>query len=103
MKVSLLQAAVASAALGLAATSHADFDPMLKGLDGYTVLDPLLTIGETINGYTPPGILDGLGAYKINGNTVRVKEVPKYPHNEHSDEKAFLVSRHNCLILDTEI
>ena len=72
MKVSFLQAAVTSVAIGVSAASQADFDPMLKGLDGYTVLDPLLTIGESISGYTPPGILDGLGAYKINGNTVRV-------------------------------
>jgi hypothetical protein len=34
--------------------------------------DAIFTVGETINGYTPTGILDGLGAYKLNGNTVRV-------------------------------
>ena len=43
----------------------------LKGLNNYEV-DPVVTIGETINGYTAPGILDGLGAYKLDDNTVRV-------------------------------
>ncbi|MDX2216195.1 MAG: hypothetical protein SFY66_23215 [Oculatellaceae cyanobacterium bins.114] len=44
---------------------------MLNGANGYTV-DPLFTVGETIDGYTPPGILDGIGAYALNANTVRV-------------------------------
>ena len=43
----------------------------LKGLNGFEV-DPLLTIGETINDYTPAGILDGLGAFKLDDNTVRI-------------------------------
>ncbi|MDJ0692843.1 alkaline phosphatase PhoX [Mastigocoleus sp. MO_188.B34] len=43
----------------------------LKGLNGYEV-DPIFTVGETINTYTPPGILDGLGAYELSDNTVRV-------------------------------
>jgi hypothetical protein len=43
----------------------------LTGLDGWTPL-PLFTVGETIDGYTPPGILDGLGAHKVSKNTVRV-------------------------------
>ncbi len=34
--------------------------------------DAIFTVGETIGDYTPPGILDGLGAYKLKGNTVRV-------------------------------
>ena len=29
--------------------------------------DPVFTIGETINGYTPPGIPDGMGAFERNG------------------------------------
>ena len=56
---------------------------MAKGERGYTV-QPILTIGETIAGtsgalnpstagdYTPVGILDGLGAFKLNKREVRV-------------------------------
>lgn len=43
----------------------------LKGLDGWTSA-PLFTVGETIDGYTPPGILDGLGAQKLDRHTVRI-------------------------------
>ncbi|MBD2293307.1 DUF839 domain-containing protein [Anabaena sphaerica FACHB-251] len=43
----------------------------VKGLNGYTV-DPIFTVGETINGYTPPGILDGTGAFELNETTVRI-------------------------------
>ncbi len=32
----------------------------------------LFTVGETIGSYTPPGILDGMGAYELDANTVRV-------------------------------
>ena len=44
--------------------------PMLDGFDGYSTM-PLFTVGEVVDGYAPPGILDGLGAYEM-GNTVRV-------------------------------
>jgi len=48
----------------------------LQGLNGYAV-DPIFTIGETfISGiqgdYIPPGILDGLGAFPLDEDTVRV-------------------------------
>ncbi|WP_016949600.1 alkaline phosphatase PhoX [Anabaena sp. PCC 7108] len=43
----------------------------IQGLDGYTV-DPIFTVGETIDSYTPPGILDGTGAFELNETTVRV-------------------------------
>ena len=33
---------------------------MMDGLDGWMV-NPIFTVGETVNGYTQPGILDGLG------------------------------------------
>lgn len=39
--------------------------------DEYTSL-PLLTIGESIDGYRAPGLLDGLGAIKTNDLIVRV-------------------------------
>ena len=43
----------------------------IQGLGGYTT-NPLFTVGETIGDYTPPGILDGTGAFKLNDTTVRV-------------------------------
>ncbi|MDP5017758.1 MAG: hypothetical protein NWQ43_10730, partial [Dolichospermum sp.] len=43
----------------------------IQGIQGYTV-DPIFTVGETINGYTPTGILDGTGAFELNETTVRV-------------------------------
>ncbi len=47
----------------------------MTGLEGYTV-DPVFTVGESfsVNGaaYTPPGILDGLGAFALDEDTVRV-------------------------------
>jgi len=57
---------------------------MAAGENGYTVSNPLLTIGETLSGttgaynattagdYTPVGILDGIGAYEFDANTVRI-------------------------------
>jgi hypothetical protein len=41
------------------------------GLNGYEV-DPIFTVGERVDDYTPPGILDGLGAFALNDDTVRV-------------------------------
>jgi hypothetical protein len=43
----------------------------MTGLNGYTV-NPLFTVGESIDDYTPPGILDGIGAFSLDDNTVRV-------------------------------
>jgi len=48
-----------------------DEPAQMTGLNGYEV-DPLVTIGEEINGYAPTGILDGIGAYALDENTVRV-------------------------------
>jgi glycerophosphoryl diester phosphodiesterase len=41
------------------------------GGSGYTV-DPVFTIGDSVNGYTPPGIPDGMGAYALDEQTVRI-------------------------------
>jgi hypothetical protein len=72
-----------STALAAGQASAAN-DSMAFGLNGYVVSAPLLTIGETFyytdgdlnsttaGAYTPPGILDGLGAYKLDKHTVRV-------------------------------
>lgn len=66
------------------ATTLGGNDSMAVGANGYSVSAPLLTIGETLSGttgalnsstagdYTPVGILDGLGAYELDSNTVRV-------------------------------
>ena len=55
----------------------------VKGLQGYEV-EPVFTIGQTFadstgalnstseGDYTPPGILDGLGAFELDDSTVRV-------------------------------
>ncbi|MCA8882139.1 MAG: 5'-nucleotidase C-terminal domain-containing protein [Rhodobacteraceae bacterium] len=44
---------------------------MAEGENGYNVT-PIFTVGETINSYTPTGVLDGLGAFELDANTVRV-------------------------------
>ncbi|MCV2880424.1 choice-of-anchor I family protein [Actibacterium sp. XHP0104] len=47
-------------------------EPMLVGEEGWTTA-PIFTVGASLdNGYTPPGILDGIGAIKLNDDTVRV-------------------------------
>ncbi len=33
---------------------------------------PLFTVGQKIDNYSPPGVLDGLGAFIVNKNTVRI-------------------------------
>lgn len=59
------------------------FEPMAVGVNGFTV-EPFFTVGETLadttgalnsttaGDYTPPGILDGLGAIELDANTVRI-------------------------------
>ncbi|MDJ0511304.1 MAG: hypothetical protein QNJ64_18930 [Crocosphaera sp.] len=43
----------------------------MRGLNSYETV-PLFTVGETIGDYTPPGIIDGLGAFELDDNTIRV-------------------------------
>ncbi len=45
--------------------------PMAIGQNGF-VTEDIFTVGESINGYFPPGILDGLGAYELDEDTVRI-------------------------------
>ncbi|QFT98643.1 Hemolysin, chromosomal [Roseovarius sp. THAF8] len=46
--------------------------PMLEGEEGWTT-EPLFTVGGVLdNGYTPPGIMDGIGAMKLDDQTVRI-------------------------------
>ena len=45
--------------------------PMLRGLAGWSAV-PLFTVGETVAGHLPPGLLDGIGAFALDESTVRV-------------------------------
>ena len=61
-----------AAALVVANTSLAQtFEPPQAVGLGQWSTDPVFTIGETINGYTPPGIPDGQGAWD-RGDTVEI-------------------------------
>ena len=76
MKVRTTTAGVALvAATGLALSTvtvaGAGHPSMADGLNGWTA-DPIWTVGESLNGYTPPGVIDGLGAYELDDDTVRV-------------------------------
>ncbi len=52
-------------------SSVAAQDTQIKGVNGWVTTE-LFTVGESFSGYFPPGILDGLGAYRKDANTVRV-------------------------------
>jgi len=79
--------------------SPASGKSMVVGLNGYHVI-PLLTVGDTITGttgalnpstagnYTPPGSIDGLGAYELDTDTVRI-----FANHEiwHSNSYAYTV------------
>jgi hypothetical protein len=72
--------------LASAGSAVAQLPPMAQGENGWTVSDPLFTVGETFNKgtpdeYTPPGILDGLGAYRLNRDTVRVLANHELPNS----------------------
>ena len=43
----------------------------MKGLKGWTT-NPVFTIGETVDGYTPPGVPDGMGAFEREDTVVIV-------------------------------
>jgi hypothetical protein len=57
--------------------------PMLAGEGGFRVV-PLFTVGETLRGttgalnpsstgdYTPAGVPDGIGAFRLDASTVRI-------------------------------
>ena len=55
-----------SAVTGFATSSRA----MMTGRSGWRVT-PLFTVGEEVDGYRPPGILDGIGAMEIRPGVVR--------------------------------
>jgi len=63
------------ASVGIAGSAFAingSVDTQVKGTTpGYQVTE-IFSIGESFGGYTPVGILDGLGAYDLGNGTVRV-------------------------------
>lgn len=84
MKKTLVQMGLLALAAGTGSTVLGDEPSMLKPTQsGYTA-KPALTTGEAVtsftnflnptwgNSYTAPGILDGIGAYEKDRNTVRV-------------------------------
>ena len=66
--LTLSSAALAAGVLAQTAAAQS----MASGTNGYTVSDPIFTVGETIGAYTPPGILDGMGATELDASTVRL-------------------------------
>jgi len=70
--------------LALAASAVAYDTPMVVPTDSeWKPAQVVHTIGEgPINGFSPPGILDGLGAYKINQSTVRILANTELPANQ---------------------
>jgi hypothetical protein len=62
-------------------------DSMMQGRNGARVT-PLFTVGETVTpddggeGYQPVGVLDGLGAYRLDADTVRL-----WVNHELADDK----------------
>ena len=71
LKASMLMAALLAATSANALSFTTSAPSMLDGYNGYTPA-PIFTVGDTIGNYTPPGILDGIGAYRFNASTVRV-------------------------------
>ena len=81
-KICAIVAAATMSAFSMT-SAQASGDSMAFGENGYKVT-PILTVGETLRGtkgvlnpssagdYTPPGVIDGLGAYRHDKHTVRV-------------------------------
>ncbi|MDX1300353.1 MAG: hypothetical protein R3260_19240, partial [Pseudomonas sp.] len=65
MKKTALAVAIALAGLNSASADTPE-PAQTTGLNGWST-DPVFTIGETITGYTPPGIPDGMGAFERDG------------------------------------
>ncbi len=67
-----MTAVVLTAALPAAALAANTAEPaQMIGLGTWNET-PIMTIGETINGYTPVGIPDGMGAIALDAQTVRI-------------------------------
>lgn len=60
------------AAAGVVGAAHAsDLDPMLEPFSPWTA-DAIFTVGESISRYVPPGVMDGIGAYELDDDHVRL-------------------------------
>ena len=72
-RITVLPVLLASLAVaGVVGAAHAsDLDPMLESFSPWTV-DAIFTVGENISGYTPPGAMDGIGAYELDDDHVRL-------------------------------
>lgn len=60
----------AAMAVALAGSITAQNQSMIDGENGFTAT-PIFTVGESFDGYFPVGILDGIGAYRRDADTVR--------------------------------
>ena len=68
----LLAAFAALPAVAFAGCLDETYDAHVSAVDAaWEDPEVLITIGQTCNGYTPPGIPDGMGALRI-GNQVRL-------------------------------
>ena len=72
MRKKAVVASILAGAMTLGGVPSTAYEPMAVGVSGYTVSDPLFTVGESIGDYTPPGVLDGMGAYELDRYTVRL-------------------------------
>lgn len=82
----LLAAALAMPAMAQQRTQE---NSLMDGRNGYSVA-PLFTVGESVNGYQPVGLFDGLGAFRLNDQTVRV-----LANHELSPDKGYAYSLAN--------
>ena len=57
---------------------------MADGKNGY-IYQSIFTTGETVGGYTPIGLMDGIGAYALNKDTVRVLVAHEAANNRGSN------------------
>ncbi len=56
---------------GIGPGNNTDEDSHVMGLGDWDV-EPFFTVGEDLDGYFPPGILDGIGAITLNQRVVRL-------------------------------
>lgn len=76
MKRSVMMATVAGlgvsalASATVAAAQRTDEASMVDAVAADWAVTPISTVGETVSGYTPPGIPDGMVAYATRGNGV---------------------------------
>jgi len=84
------------------------FPPQVKSVlpEAWKEPEVLFTVGQTCNGYTPPGIPDGMGAYRY-GNTVRLfvnHELGAdrgYPYGKSHTSDMMIATVRFCLTIDS--